>query len=78
VARLVDGNARRYEIIEAECVGCNLCEITCPVEGCISMVPQDSGKPYMNWTQDPRNPRGEVALGDAFAHRPEPMENQPR
>ncbi|WP_338846949.1 NAD-dependent dihydropyrimidine dehydrogenase subunit PreA [Massilia sp. W12] len=48
---------RRYQVIEAECVGCNLCEITCPVTGCITMVAQDNGKPYMNWQQDPRNPR---------------------
>jgi dihydropyrimidine dehydrogenase (NAD+) subunit PreA len=41
-------------------VGCNLCEITCPVEACITMVPQETGKPYMNWTQDPRNPRAEI------------------
>jgi dihydropyrimidine dehydrogenase (NAD+) subunit PreA len=25
------------------------------------MVPQQTGKPYMNWTQDPRNPRAENA-----------------
>ena len=36
--------------------------ITCPVESCITMVPQQSGKPYMNWLQDPRNPRGEARL----------------
>ena len=62
IARLVDGNARKYEVIAQECVGCNLCEITCPVEGCITMVPQQTGKPYMNWTQDPRNPRAEVVV----------------
>jgi dihydropyrimidine dehydrogenase (NAD+) subunit PreA len=65
IARLVDGNARRYEVKPADCVGCNLCEITCPVESCITMVPQPTGLPYMNWTQDPRNPRAEVVLGDA-------------
>jgi dihydropyrimidine dehydrogenase (NAD+) subunit PreA len=60
ISRAVDDlGARRYEVITAECVGCNLCEITCPVEACITMVPQESGKPYMNWTQDPRNPRAE-------------------
>jgi dihydropyrimidine dehydrogenase (NAD+) subunit PreA len=64
VARIVEGNARRYEVIEQECVGCNLCEITCPVEGCITMVPQQTGKPYMNWTQDPRNPRAEGVILD--------------
>ena len=25
----------------------------------ITMMPQATGKPYMNWTQDPRNPRAE-------------------
>jgi dihydropyrimidine dehydrogenase (NAD+) subunit PreA len=64
IARMVDGNARRYEIKPSECVGCNLCEITCPVEGCITMVPQPTGLPYMNWTKDPRNPRAEVVFGE--------------
>jgi len=54
-ASRVDG-ARRYEVIDAECVGCNLCMHVCPVDDCISMVEVDNGKPYMNWTQDPRNP----------------------
>jgi dihydropyrimidine dehydrogenase (NAD+) subunit PreA len=58
IAQLIDAaGGRTYEVIESECVGCNLCEITCPVEACITMVPQESGKAYMNWTQDPRNPR---------------------
>ena len=29
---------RRFEVIDAECVGCNLCVSVCPVEDCISMV----------------------------------------
>jgi dihydropyrimidine dehydrogenase (NAD+) subunit PreA len=61
IAQTIDAaGVRTYEVIKDECVGCNLCEITCPVQGCITMVPQDTGKPYMNWTQDPRNPRREV------------------
>ncbi len=52
-----ENNSRKYEVNEDECVGCNLCEITCPVTGCITMVAQETGKPYMNWQQDPRNPR---------------------
>ncbi|MFQ5784269.1 MAG: NAD-dependent dihydropyrimidine dehydrogenase subunit PreA [Alphaproteobacteria bacterium] len=51
----VDG-ARRYTVIDEECVGCNLCMHVCPVEDCITMVEIDNGKGYMNWTQDPRNP----------------------
>ena len=37
----VDGQ-RRYEVIDAECVGCNLCYLACPVESCITMVKQES------------------------------------
>ena len=56
----VDG-ARRYEVIDAECVGCNLCQHVCPVPDCITMVSVDTGKPYLNWTQDPRNPHAKKA-----------------
>jgi dihydropyrimidine dehydrogenase (NAD+) subunit PreA len=62
IMQLVQGNGdRRYEVKKDECVGCNLCEITCPVAGCITMEPQKNGKTYMNWTQDPRNPRAVTA-----------------
>ncbi|MFC0268615.1 NAD-dependent dihydropyrimidine dehydrogenase subunit PreA [Kushneria aurantia] len=62
IAKLAEEDGtRRYEIIEAACVGCNLCQITCPVEGCISMVPQSTGKPFMSWDEDPRNPFRELA-----------------
>ena len=58
-AKRVDGG-RHYEIVDADCVGCNLCSHICPVPNCISMVAVDTGKPYMNWTQDPRNPSREI------------------
>ncbi|MHA1523247.1 MAG: NAD-dependent dihydropyrimidine dehydrogenase subunit PreA [Alphaproteobacteria bacterium] len=58
--------ARRFEVIEKECVGCNLCVTVCPVENCITMVEQTQGvdartnKPidpdYANWTTHPNNP----------------------
>ncbi|MDX6750608.1 NAD-dependent dihydropyrimidine dehydrogenase subunit PreA [Geminicoccaceae bacterium 1502E] len=57
IAALRTDGARRYEVIDAECVGCNLCAHACPVEGCITMVPVNNGLPYMTWEQDPRNPR---------------------
>jgi dihydropyrimidine dehydrogenase (NAD+) subunit PreA len=56
----VDGR-RSYRVIDAECVGCNLCQHVCPVPGCITMVEVDTGKPYQNWTQHPNNPMREAA-----------------
>lgn len=47
---------RRYEVVDEECVGCNLCMHVCPVDNCISMKEVDNGKPYMNWNQNPKNP----------------------
>ncbi len=41
-----EGDPRVPWIDEQECVGCNLCEIICPVPGCITMeqVPTDAGR----------------------------------
>jgi dihydropyrimidine dehydrogenase (NAD+) subunit PreA len=36
---------------EAECVGCNLCALVCPVDGCITMERVDQGLPYESWEQ---------------------------
>jgi dihydropyrimidine dehydrogenase (NAD+) subunit PreA len=57
---------RRFEVIDAECVGCNLCVSVCPVEGCITMRPVTSGidprtgRPIAHeksdWTTHPNNP----------------------
>ena len=51
-----DNGGRNFTVNEQECVGCNLCQMTCPVDGCITMVEQKSGKPYLNWTQHSQNP----------------------
>lgn len=57
---------RHFEVMDDECVACNLCIEVCPVENCITMVRQTSGvdertkKPidptYANWTTHPNNP----------------------
>jgi len=57
---------RRFEVIDEECVGCNLCVNVCPVEGCITLEPMTSGVDprtgqkidpnYANWTTHPNNP----------------------
>jgi dihydropyrimidine dehydrogenase (NAD+) subunit PreA len=36
---------------EAECVGCNLCWLVCPVENCITMERVETGKPSQTWAQ---------------------------
>ena len=51
-----DNGSRRYEVMDADCVGCNLCALVCPVDGCVSMARVENGKPYMSWADDPRNP----------------------
>jgi dihydropyrimidine dehydrogenase (NAD+) subunit PreA len=61
IAALRVNGKRRYEVIDEECVGCNLCNHVCPVPDCITMVPVETGKPYLNWTQDPRNPMRKAA-----------------
>ena len=58
---------RVFEVMDDECVACNLCVNVCPVEGCITMeelpagaMDQRTGKPvdpaYANWTTHPNNP----------------------
>ncbi|MGF1277209.1 NAD-dependent dihydropyrimidine dehydrogenase subunit PreA [Acetobacter sp. AC2005] len=50
----VDGE-RHYEVIEEECVGCNLCAHVCPIDDCITMEPQpEEGE--LTWNQHPNNP----------------------
>jgi dihydropyrimidine dehydrogenase (NAD+) subunit PreA len=51
----VDGQ-RRYEVIDSECVGCNLCYLACPVDGCITMVKQESSAGVLSWEHHPNNP----------------------
>ncbi|KLN59224.1 dihydropyrimidine dehydrogenase [Kiloniella spongiae] len=65
ITSMVDG-VRKFEVIDDECVGCNLCVSVCPVEGCITMEQMTEGsdprtnKPidhdYANWTTHPNNP----------------------
>lgn len=39
------------EVVADECVGCNLCYEVCPVDDCITMVPEDHGKPKLTWQE---------------------------
>ena len=48
---------RRFEVIDDECVGCNLCVSVCPVDNCITMRQvSDESAAALNWTQHPNNP----------------------
>ncbi|MFT4620099.1 MAG: dihydropyrimidine dehydrogenase (NAD+) subunit PreA [Sulfitobacter sp.] len=63
---------RVFEVIDAECVACNLCVNVCPVEDCITMVEMQPGEvdprtgkvvedTYANWTSHPNNPSAQAA-----------------
>ena len=57
---------RVFEVMNDECVACNLCINVCPVDNCITMVELPKGAvdsrtgrkvaDYANWTKHPNNP----------------------
>jgi dihydropyrimidine dehydrogenase (NAD+) subunit PreA len=71
ITALKDGK-RHFEVIDAECVGCNLCVSVCPVPDCITLralapgeVDARTGKrvsgDYANWTTHSNNPSAATA-----------------
>lgn len=46
-----DGYVNLYSIKQDTCVGCNMCSLVCPVDGCITMKQVDTGKPPLTWRQ---------------------------
>ncbi|WP_112321185.1 NAD-dependent dihydropyrimidine dehydrogenase subunit PreA [Oceanibium sediminis] len=63
---------RTFEVIDEECVACNLCVNVCPVEDCITMEEMPAGATdprtgrvvedtYANWTTHPNNPSAKAA-----------------
>ena len=65
ITHTVNGE-RRFEVIDQECVGCNLCVSVCPVVDCITMETLTSGvdsrtgraitSEKTDWTTHPNNP----------------------
>ena len=66
------GEGRVFDVIDEECVACNLCVNVCPVEGCITMERLQPGAvdprtgatvtdDYANWTTHPNNPSASAA-----------------
>ena len=41
----------RVQVREEDCVGCRLCYNVCPVEDCIHMIEEPSGRPSVTWEQ---------------------------
>jgi len=63
---IVINSGRTFEVIDEECVACNLCVNVCPVEECITMEQLQPGmvdkrtgqtvdESLLNWTQHPNN-----------------------
>ncbi len=68
-ARAVADGTEPYRVPwvdETECVGCNLCEMVCPVEGCITMVERRRGPEPDSWNDRVASGRDHVpgGLGD--------------
>jgi dihydropyrimidine dehydrogenase (NAD+) subunit PreA len=40
-----------YTIQRDTCVGCNLCSLVCPVEGCVTMHEVEAGRAPLNWNE---------------------------
>lgn len=65
IMREKDG-VRHFEVMEEECVGCNLCAVVCPVDNCITMEPLQAGAVdkrtghvvggHRTWMEHPNNP----------------------
>ena len=56
ITSTVDGE-RRFEVIDDECVGCNLCVSICPVDNCITMRQvSDDNDAALAWTDHPNTP----------------------
>jgi dihydropyrimidine dehydrogenase (NAD+) subunit PreA len=73
ITSMVDGK-RHFEVIDAECIGCNLCVCVCPVENCISMEAMTSGidprtgtaitSEHAEWTTHGNNPMANPAVAE--------------
>ncbi len=65
ITHMVNGE-RKFEVIDEECVGCNLCVVVCPVENCITLetlgvgeIDKRTGRKVgsgMTWLEHPNNP----------------------
>jgi len=66
IMKTKDGK-RHFEVMDDQCVGCNLCLLVCPVDACITMERVDTAA-YANWTTHPNNP-ARVETGEVVQHK---------
>ncbi|MBF0888808.1 MULTISPECIES: NAD-dependent dihydropyrimidine dehydrogenase subunit PreA [Gluconobacter] len=59
ISKTLLNGERHYEVIDEECVGCNLCAHVCPVDDCITMVPQPV-EGVQTWNEHPNNPMRKI------------------
>ncbi|MCG8337789.1 MAG: NAD-dependent dihydropyrimidine dehydrogenase subunit PreA [Proteobacteria bacterium] len=70
ITHIVNGE-KKFEVLDDQCVGCNLCVSVCPIENCITMKQMTKGKDPRtgldinpepaDWTTHPNNPMREKA-----------------
>jgi dihydropyrimidine dehydrogenase (NAD+) subunit PreA len=76
ISTLKDG-VRHFEVMEEECVGCNLCVVVCPVDACITLrelapgeVDRRTGQTvggHRTWMEHPNNPMAVSPRGPKVA-----------
>ena len=48
---LTDPSGAYLEVVEEDCVGCNLCSIVCPVDGAIEMIELTPEQEPVTWNE---------------------------
>lgn len=61
ISKTLLNGERHYDVIDEECVGCNLCAHVCPVDDCITMVPQPV-EGVQTWNEHPNNPMCKIPV----------------
>ncbi len=46
---------RKPHVVAEDCVGCNLCSLVCPVDGCITMKDVETGLKPLSWEEYTKN-----------------------
>ena len=67
--RAVTTSSNQFTVKVDSCVGCNMCSMVCPVEGCITMMQAAPDRPTMSWQDyQARLKAGTIAAIDPPSH----------